>query len=124
MILDSEGRTWPTDTAAFERAFGDEQEMSEELRARLADGYDPIIGQCNGHTVVATQLATETIGCGYLLLLLSGYTRETALANFGLIELVMNQAGLIAELMDRNNELGNQCLLGGHTPSVFANPTG
>lgn len=109
VVLDSQGQVWPTDDAVFGRVFGDKEEMPEELRARLADGYDPIVGQFNGHTVIATQLTTEAFGCGYLMLLLPGYTRQTAMANFDLIELVMNQAGLIAELMDRNNTLSNEC---------------
>lgn len=109
VVLDSQGQVWPTDDAVFAKVFGDKEQMPEELRSRLADGYDPIVGQFNGHTVIATQLTTEALGCGYLLLLMPGYTRQTALANFGLIELVMNQATLIAELMDRNNELSNSC---------------
>lgn len=109
VVLDSQGQVWPTDDAVFGRVFGDKEQMPDELRARLADGYDPIVGQFNGHTVIATQLSTEALGCGYLMLLMPGYTRQTALANFGLIELVMNQATLIAELMDQNNELSNSC---------------
>jgi hypothetical protein len=108
-ILDDQGQIWPTDEAALTRVFGDKREMPEELRCRLADGYDPIVGQFNGHTVVATQLTTEGFGCGSLMLLLPGYTRQTTLANFGLIELIMNQATLIAELIDQNNELSNSC---------------
>jgi len=76
-----------------------------DLCARLDDGEDPLVVKVEGGCIAACQLASERAHCGYLLIFLEGYTLETAGANMRLVELIVAQAGLICELVEKNNHL-------------------
>jgi hypothetical protein len=56
--------------------------------------------------VVAAQLAMEETHCGYVVMALPKYNIESTMINFGLIEMLLNQIGLIAKLMERNEQAG------------------
>jgi hypothetical protein len=83
-------------------------EQPERLDAicdQIDDGDDPCLCVLDEGCVVGTQLATERAHCGYFLLFLPGYTSQTAQANMDILELVLGQAQLICELIEKNNQL-------------------
>jgi hypothetical protein len=55
--------------------------------------------------VVVAQLATERTKCGYVMIALSQYSPESTLANIDLVEVLLNQIGLVARLVEKNNLL-------------------
>ena len=79
--------------------------------SRLDDGEDPLVIPVNGGCAAACQLATERVHCGYLIVLFEGYDAETLSANMAMVELILAQAQLICELLDKNNQLHHLRLL-------------
>jgi len=50
-------------------------------------------------------LATGRNNCGYVIIALPQYNPESTMINIDLIEMSLNQVGLIAKLIDKNNLL-------------------
>jgi len=101
IIVDRDGNHWVSDSAKFSRL-----NMSESflkgLCAKIDDGAEPVVTQVNDFGVVAAQLATEETNCGYVIIVLPQYSSESTLINIGLIEMLLNQIGLIARLVEKN----------------------
>jgi len=104
LIMDRQGNNWPSDSAELAKL-----DMSEsflkELCAKIDDGAEPVVTQVNDCSIIAAQLATEQSNCGYVLIALPQYSPESTLINIDLIEIVLNQLGLIAKLIEKNNLL-------------------
>ena len=102
LIMDRDGNNWPSDSAELAKL-----DMSEsflkELCAKIDDGAEPVVTQVNDCSIIAAQLATEHTNCGYVLVALPQYSPESTLINIDLIEIVLNQLGLIARLIEKNN---------------------
>ena len=73
------------------------------LCAKIDDGAEPVVTQVNDFGVVAAQLAAEQTDCGYVIIALPQYSPELTLINISLIEMLLNQIGLIAKLVEKNN---------------------
>lgn len=104
VIIDRDGHCWPSDSEKFS-SLNISEPFLAELCAKIDDGAEPIITQANDCSVIATQLATERTNCGYVIIALPQYTPESTLINIDLIEMVLNQIGLIAKLIEKNNLL-------------------
>ncbi|MFC1737876.1 hypothetical protein ACFL1G_02365 [Planctomycetota bacterium] len=103
-IINKDGHCWPSDSGRF-AGLNISEHFLKELFSKIDDGAEPIITQANKCTIVATQLATEHTNCGYVIIALPGYNAESALININLIEILLNQVGLIAKLIEKNNLL-------------------
>ncbi|HUW20250.1 MAG TPA: hypothetical protein VMW16_13210 [Sedimentisphaerales bacterium] len=103
-ILGRDGRIWSSDSERFTRLNLSESFLAE-LRAKIDDGAEPVVTQVDDCSIVAAQLATERTDCGYVLIALPQYSPELTLINIELIEIVLNQMGLIAELIEKNSRL-------------------
>ena len=100
IILDREGNRWLSDSAKFsELSISDS--FLKELCSKIDDGAEPVVTQMNDIGVVAAELATDEIHCGYVVMALPQYNIESTMINFGLIEMLLNQIGLIARLIDK-----------------------
>ena len=103
-VLDSEGNYWISGGERLSQYLPKDKKLRQTL-AKVDDGFDPVIDQTDNCSFVVTQLSTERINCGYLFLVLPGYTAETTLANIGIIELLLGQVEVIARLIEKNNQL-------------------
>jgi len=78
--------------------------ISESFLKRLCttidDGAEPVVTELNDFGIVASQLATDETNCGYVIIALPQYNSESTLINIGLIEMLLNQIGLIARLVE------------------------
>lgn len=83
----------------------DEPERIETICRQIDDGADPCVCAVKGGCVVGTQLATERTHCGYFLVFLPGYTNQTVWSNMDILELLLAQAQLICQLIEKNNQL-------------------
>lgn len=83
----------------------EDMEQIGRLTAQVDDGFEPAILGVDGAVVAAGQLCTERSHCGYMFLVLPGYSLDTAEANADLIELLMSQMNIIASLIEKNNQL-------------------
>lgn len=104
IIMDRDGNIWPSNSEQFAK-LNISESFLKELCAKIDDGAEPIVTQANDCSVIATQLATEQSNCGYLIVALPQYSPESTLINIDLIEILLNQVGLIANLIEKNNLL-------------------
>ena len=104
IIMDRDGNIWPNNSEQFAK-LNISESFLKELCAKIDDGAEPIVTQANDCSIIATQLATEQNNCGYVIVALPQYSPESTLINIDLIETVLNQVGLIANLIEKNNLL-------------------
>ena len=102
MIMDTEGNSWPSDSDAFVKRNISESFL-KRICAKIDDGAEPVVAQTDDCSVVGAQLATDRSNCGYAIIALPQYSPESTLANIDLIEMLLNQLGLIAALIEKNN---------------------
>ena len=103
IILDREGNRWLSDSGKFsELSISDS--FLKELCSKIDDGAEPVVTQMNDIGIVAAEMATEEIRCGYVVMALPQYNIESTMINFGLIELLLNQVGLIARLIEKKEQ--------------------
>ena len=104
MIMDTEGNSWPSNSDDFAK-LNISESFFKRICAKIDDGAEPVIAQTDECSVVGAQLATDSSNCGYVIIALPQYTPESTLANINLIEMLLNQLGLIAKLIEKNNLL-------------------
>ncbi len=104
IIMDREGHRWVSDPEKFSKLSVRDSFWSK-LCAKIDDGTEPVITQADDCGIVAAELATEQTECGYVVIILPQYSPESTLINIDLVETLLNQAGLIAKLIERNNLL-------------------
>jgi len=104
VILDGDRNCWPSDSEKFSGLNISDLFLSE-VCTRIDDGAEPVVTQVNDCGIVAAQLATEQTNCGYVIIVLPQYSPESTLINIDLIEILLNQIGLIAKLIEKNNLL-------------------
>ena len=104
VIMDREGNNWPSDPEKFAK-LNISESFLKELCAKIDDGAEPVVTEVNDCSVIAAQLATEHSNCGYVIIALPQYSPESILINIDLIEILLNQIGLIAQLIEKNNLL-------------------
>ena len=102
MIIGRDGNHWLSNSEKLS-----ELDISESFLkgvcAKIDDGAEPVITRINDFGVVAVQLATEQTNYGYVIVALPQYSPESVLINIGLIEMLLNQIGLIARLVEQND---------------------
>lgn len=102
IIFNRDGDRWHSDPEKSSR-LNISESFLKGLCAKIDDGAEPVITQVDDFGVVAAQLAAEQTNCGYVIIALPRYSPESTLINIGLIEMLLNQIGLIANLIERNN---------------------
>ena len=75
----------------------------KEVCVTIDDGAEPVITSSNDCSIIAGQLTTEENNYGYVFVILPQYNPESTLLNIDLIEILLNQIGLIATLIEKNN---------------------
>ncbi len=102
VIIDTNGNSRPSDPEEFAR-LNISESFLKEVCATIDDGAEPVITSSNDCSIVAGQLATEESNYGYVFVVLPRYNPESTLVNIDLIEMLLNQIGLIAGLIEKNN---------------------
>ena len=102
VIMDTNGNIRPSNPEEFAR-LNISKSFLEEVCVTIDDGVEPVITNSNGCSIVAGQLATEESNYGYVFVVLPQYSPEATLSNIDLIEMLLNQIGLIAKLIEKNN---------------------
>jgi len=102
IIMDTNGNSRPSDPEEFSRLSISESFLKEVCIA-VDDGVEPVIASSNGCSFIAGQLATEENNYGYVFVVLPQNNPESILEQFDLIEMLLNQISLIAELIEKNN---------------------
>ncbi len=103
-IIDRDGNCWPSNSQKFSE-LNISDSLLRELCAKINDGAEPVVTQADDCSIIASQLATERTDCGYVIIALPQYNPESTLININLIEVLISQLGLIANLIEKNNLL-------------------
>jgi hypothetical protein len=104
IIMDRDDHRWVSNSKEFSKLDISESFL-KELCAKVGDDTKPVITQANDCGIIAAQLTTEQTRCGYVIIALPQYSPESTLINIDLIETLLNQTGLIAKLIEKNNLL-------------------
>jgi hypothetical protein len=104
VILDGNGRYWPSDACKYSTIFSKSHGL-EGIIARIDDGDDPVIADIGGTPVVASQLATKNGHCGYVVLALDEYTQASTVENIDLIETILSMMSLVGGLIEKANKM-------------------
>jgi hypothetical protein len=104
VIMDRDGNCWASNSELFSKLNIGESFL-KELLAKIDDGAEPVIAQVNDTSIIGSQLAAEQSNCGYVIIILPQYSPESTLINIDLIEILLNQTGLIARLIEKNHLL-------------------
>lgn len=104
VILDGKGQSWPSDAVRFSNLFS-ENHCLDDIIAMVDDGADPVISDINGTTVVAYELATSNIHCGYIVFALEGYTQESAVKHIDLVDTILSLINLVGGLIEKANNI-------------------
>lgn len=104
VIMGRQSNFWLSNAEEFCRLDINESFL-KELCNKVDDGAEPVITQVKDASITAVQLVTERSNCGYVIIILPRYGTESTLANIDLIETILNQTTLIAELVEKNNLL-------------------
>ena len=105
MIYVNQSWNYQTNDPARARFLQDQPEQLPAICKQIDDGDDPCVCVLDSGCVVGTQLVTERDHCGYFLLFLPDYTSQTVQMNMDLFELVLGQAQLVCQLIEKNNQL-------------------
>jgi hypothetical protein len=99
IIVGRDGKYQVSDSEKFS-ALNISEPFLKGLCAKIDDGAEPVITEVSDFGIVASQLATDETNCGYVVIALPQYNSESTLINIGLIEMLLNQIGLIARLVE------------------------
>ena len=122
-IMGRDGRCWSSDPQELARLNLDPG-LLKDLRAKVDDGAEPVVTRVGDTSVTVAQLATDRANCGYLLLVLPKCGPEFTLAHLGLVEALLNQAALIARLIEQADTIARtqvHCYKGYDVPAVPLN---
>jgi hypothetical protein len=104
VIMDREGNYWPSDSEKFS-SLNVSESFLRELCDKVDDGTEPVVTQTHDCSIIVTQLATLETNCGYVIIAMLQASPESTFAKMDLIEILLNQVGLIAKLIEKNNIL-------------------
>ena len=102
IIMDTNGNSQPSEPEEFAK-LNISESFLKEICISIDDGAEPVITSSNDCSIVAGQLATEDSNYGYVFVVLPQYNPESTLLHIDLIEMLLNQIGLIARLIEKNN---------------------
>jgi len=104
LIIDKDGNCRTSNSEEFSK-LNISESFLREFCAKVDDGAEPVLTQVNDCSIIAAQLATERTDCGYVIIALPQCSPESALVSIDLVETLLNQTGLIARLIEKNNLL-------------------
>lgn len=104
VIMDRDDNCWVSNPELFSKlTIG--KSFLEGLFDKIDDGDEPVMTQVNDTSIIGSQLVAEQSNCGYVIIVLPQYSPESTLINIDLIEILLNQTGLIARLIEKNHLL-------------------
>ena len=96
-FIDRQGNIHISDRTNLGEFFSD-QEHIDHLITRVTDGDDPVISQFGDYSIVASELSAGNSSCGYVFLALPDANGNSIVANMDLVEFILSQLTLIADL--------------------------
>lgn len=102
VIMDTNCNSRASDPEEFAK-LNISESFLKEVCVAIDDGVEPVITSSNNNIIFGGQLATEESNYGYVFVVLPQYNLESTLLNIDLVEMLLNQIGLIAKLIEKNS---------------------
>ena len=99
-FLDKERNIHVSNRTYLGELFSDRDHI-DHLITRIADGGDPIISHFGDRSIIASELSAGSTSCGYVFLALPNAAGNSAVANMDLVEFILNQLAVIADLTQK-----------------------
>lgn len=99
-FLDKEGNIHVSNRTCLGELFSDRDHI-DHLIARIKDGDDPVISHFGDRSIIASELSAGSASCGYVFLALPDADGNSAVANMDLVEFILNQLTVIADLTQK-----------------------
>ena len=96
-IVDRQGNIHASHRSHLGEFFSD-QEHINHLITRVIDGDDPVISQFGDYSIVTSELSAGNSSCGYVFLALPDANGNSIEGRMDLVEFILNQLSLIADL--------------------------
>lgn len=103
VLLDEQKTVCGGDTQKLAEFVGDFDAFGRYC-AQVDDGFEPVIWPVKNAVIAIGQFCTERTHCGYMALVLPGYTSDTAQANLGMIEMLLAHLNLLLGAVEKNNQ--------------------
>lgn len=85
---------------------GVENYLLLSICAHIDDGAEPVVVEDGNCTIVGSQLRTENVNCGYVMVLVDGkFDKTSEFVALTLVEMILQQANVIASLLEKNELL-------------------
>jgi hypothetical protein len=104
ILLDEQRTVCAGDTQKLVEFVSDFEEFGRYC-AQVDDGLELVIWPVKNAVIAVSQFCTDHTHCGYMALVLPGYTADTAQANSALIEMLLGQLNLLLGAIEKNNLL-------------------
>ena len=102
LIIGKDSKLWPSNPEEFQK-LNIRQDLLKEICRKIDDGAEPVVTHENNCGFVASQLSTDKNNCGYVIIALPQYTPDSIMSNINLLEIMLNQFNLIANLIENKN---------------------
>ncbi len=102
VIMDNEGNCRASDSELFEK-LNLNKEWIDNFCSKISDGVEPVISHIDNYGVIGAQLIGEHNMCGYVIMVTEEAGLESMLAKIELLEMILNQFNLIAQLTEKCN---------------------
>ena len=102
VISDRDGNCWPSNLEKFEE-FDDD--LLRQLYDRIDDGEEPVIRQIGNYGVIVSQLTSDQVNCGYIMIAMEYRDMDWMMENFEILDVIVNQTRVIASLLEKSNRL-------------------
>ena len=96
-FLDRQGNIHTSEQSCLGEFFSDQDHINH-LITRIKDGEDPVISQFGDESIIASELSAGNSSCGYVFLSLPGANGNSTETHMNLIEFILSQLNLIADL--------------------------
>ena len=94
--------------------------LIERILTLISDSDEPVITQADDCGIVATALAKDAADYGCLIFVLPQYTPDATIANINLLDIILNQAALIADIIEQDHFRPRCALSSLHSPDRIA----
>lgn len=98
-LVDKLGNCWFSHPSELVWLSSDDTLLGD-LTDRIDDGHDPVVMAANDTYVVGSQWVTDNTDYGYCILVLPKRNADSVLQNWDLIELILHQINLNAQLFE------------------------
>ncbi|MBC8482027.1 MAG: hypothetical protein H8D47_05110 [Planctomycetes bacterium] len=83
-------------------AVGVDKNLLLSMCAHIDDGAEPVVVEDRNCTIIGSQIRTDNVSCGYVMVLVDKISSNSDFTVLTLIEAILQQVNLIVSLLEKN----------------------